>query len=68
MGNGSSLFSMTSCKKIGQLLPKNLKHLQLEGRYNIAPESLTYILECCVSKLEIIGIDLMIFYLKLLLY
>src|SRR6266542_1498487 len=57
VGINSCLYSITICQKIGQLLPKNLKHLQLESRYNIAPESLTGLLESSIAKLEILSLD-----------
>jgi len=53
----SCLFSITICQQIGRLLPKNLKHLQLESRFNIAPESLTGLLERSVARLEILSLD-----------
>jgi hypothetical protein len=57
VGISSRLFSITICQQIGQLLPTNLSHLQLESRYNITPESLTYILENTVAKLKILSLD-----------
>ncbi|EXX65715.1 uncharacterized protein OCT59_017936 [Rhizophagus irregularis] len=57
VGISSRLFSITVCQQIGQLLPTNLLHLQLESRYNIAPESLTCILENTIAKLEILSLD-----------
>ncbi|CAI2170411.1 7346_t:CDS:2 [Funneliformis geosporum] len=53
----SCLFSITICQQIGRLLPINLKHLQLESRFNIAPESLTGLLERSVARLEILSLD-----------
>jgi len=57
VGISSRLFSITICQQIGQLLPINLLHLQLESRYNIAPESLTCTLEHSIAKLEILSLD-----------
>ncbi|GES83043.1 hypothetical protein GLOIN_2v1764798 [Rhizophagus clarus] len=57
VGITSRLFSITICQQIGQILPANLLHLQLESRYNIAPESLTGILENTDAKLEVISLD-----------
>ncbi|RHZ54316.1 hypothetical protein Glove_428g49 [Diversispora epigaea] len=60
-GTKSNLFSITVLQQLGRLLPTTLKHLQLECRYNVAPESLTALLEECKAPLEIISLDVEIF-------
>ncbi|CAG8577493.1 6770_t:CDS:2 [Diversispora eburnea] len=60
-GTESNLFSITFLQQLGRLLPITLKHLQIECRYNVAPESLTALLEECKAPLNIISLDVEIF-------
>ncbi|CAG8486552.1 3448_t:CDS:1 [Scutellospora calospora] len=49
--------SIAPLKHIGQLLPPTLTHLQLECRYNIAPESMAGMLDDCQTQLKILSLD-----------
>ncbi|CAG8591911.1 13381_t:CDS:2 [Acaulospora morrowiae] len=53
----SNLFSITVLQQIGRLLPTTLTHLQLECRYNVAPESMTGLLDECRAPLKILSLD-----------
>ncbi|CAJ0847483.1 17652_t:CDS:2 [Entrophospora sp. SA101] len=62
VSNNSELFSLTNSYQLGKLLPETLNHLQIECRYNIAPESLTILLENSNCRnLQILSLDVEIF-------
>ncbi|CAJ0840725.1 783_t:CDS:2, partial [Entrophospora sp. SA101] len=62
VSNNSELFSLTNSYQLGKLLPETLNHLQIECRYNIAPESLTILLENSNCRnLQVLSLDVEIF-------
>ncbi|KAF0555776.1 hypothetical protein F8M41_016770 [Gigaspora margarita] len=57
VGPNSCMFTIAPLKQVGQLLPSTLAHLQLECRYNIAPESMAGLLEDCQARLKVLSLD-----------
>ncbi|CAG8647298.1 11991_t:CDS:1 [Racocetra fulgida] len=57
VGPNSCMFTIAPFKQIGQLLPSTLTHLQLECRYNVAPESMTELLDHCRAPLKMLSLD-----------
>ncbi|CAG8693412.1 3054_t:CDS:1, partial [Dentiscutata erythropus] len=57
VGPNTCMFTIAPLKQVGQLLPPTLTHLQLECRYNIAPESMGGLLDECQAPLKVLSLD-----------